>query len=138
MDLDLGDNELVEWLVLLVHRLFLDQVQRLKAINQMAKDGKFLIERRVLPVSDEKLGPVAIGSKVSHAQHTSLVMPIFFGDLVFEGRAIYAFAPSACSSRVPSLDNKATYVLMQLGTDIVLGGAETEEVSTRLRCRLAI
>ena len=103
----------------------------------MAKHGEFVVQSGMLPIGDKELTSIFVGSKISHGKSTSLVVTQLIPNLVFKELTVDGLAALARARWISTLDNEAPNILVQLGSNVVVGGAQSQEIVTSLGCFLA-
>lgn len=138
VDLDVVNLDIVEGLVIGIHRFPLHQIQALEPVDHSPKDGVQFVELRKAGVRDEELAIVCVGAAIGHRDHSSTVMLEGFHYLIFEGLLVDALSSLASVGGVSSLHNETLDIAMEESAVVAVGSRQGQEVLASLGRQLAV
>lgn len=112
----------------------LDLIDCLHPLDDVSEDTMLPIEERcILSRHDEELRAIGIATSICHRDDSTLVCERTI-ELILEGTEPERLAPSACPSRITSLDHEVSDHTMEYNPIIVSLLRETDEILDRLGC----
>mmetsp|Transcript_30985 Transcript_30985/g.100959 ORF Transcript_30985/g.100959 Transcript_30985/m.100959 type:complete len:200 (+) Transcript_30985:1670-2269(+) len=98
----------------------LHQVQHVVTADGFAKDCVLVVKVRSLPVREEELAPVGVGSAVGHRQYSPRVEPQTLHNLVPELPSVHALPPLPRARRIPALNHERFDVAVEHRSVVVV------------------
>ena len=66
MNSDVCDFYIIQWPVIFAYSFLLKFIQGFKAVDELAEDAEFFIERWLFSIEDEKLRAIFVSTRVRH------------------------------------------------------------------------